>query len=352
MKWKQSLVGVVLALGAGVGVYLLIRSHKSAADSNDEEQNPPSVITVQVGALKRMTLHQYVEGYGSVEPAPATTNQPAGGAPLSPPTAGIVARVNFVQGERVKKGDVLMELNSGTINFDYAQQEVQRQKELYAQHNTSLKNVQSAEAQLAALQVIAPLSGVITRLNASPGQAVDVTTVVAELADLNRLAVTIEIPTSEANQINAGDELQLLTQPPVRATVGFIGSAVNTSNNTVSVRGFLPPDSGLRPGQFVPVRIMSATHTNVLAAPAESVVTAIDGQSVIALANGNEADQKPVQTGFRENGWVEISAPGLKAGDKVVTVGAYALPDKTQINIVNPSTNQAPARTSSASEPQ
>ena len=45
----------------------------------------------------------------------------------------------------------------------------------------------------------------------------------------------------------------------------------------------------------------------------------------------------PVQTGLRENGWVEIAAPDLKAGDTVVTVGAYGLPEKTKIRIQNSS---------------
>jgi hypothetical protein len=44
----------------------------------------------------------------------------------------------------------------------------------------------------------------------------------------------------------------------------------------------------------------------------------------------------PVQTGFRENGWVEVAGEGLKEGDAVVTVGAYGLPAKTKIQVANP----------------
>ena len=139
-------------------------------------------------------MHRYVNGYGTVEAAPATADQPAAGAQLAAPSAGVVAKVNVVEGQQVKKGDVLVELNSGTVTADYAEQEVERQKKLYAQQNTSLKNLQDAEAQLAALQVTAPLSGTVTRLNVKPGEAVDVNTVVAEVIDLSRLAVSAEIP--------------------------------------------------------------------------------------------------------------------------------------------------------------
>ena len=83
------------------------------------------------------------------------------------------------------------------------------------------------------------------------------------------------------------------------------------------------------------MRIVTAVHTNCLAAPAASVVTDESGKSVIALVNGDEATQVPVRAGLREGDWVEIEAPGLKAGDTVVTVGAYGLPEKTKIRVQN-----------------
>jgi hypothetical protein len=46
--------------------------------------------------------------------------------------------------------------------------------------------------------------------------------------------------------------------------------------------------------------------------------------------------QTPVQTGLRENDWVEITGQELKVGDVVVTVGAYGLPEKTKIQVTNP----------------
>jgi membrane fusion protein (multidrug efflux system) len=224
-----------------------------------------------------------------------------------------------------------------------AAQQVERQKELYAQQNTSLKNLQDAETQLALLRVTAPLSGTVTRVNVKPGQAVDLTTVVAEIMDLNRLAVSAEIPAAAAGELKAGEELQISESNFQQvngqdahfttAAVSFVSPSVDANNGTVLVRAALPSDSGLRPGQFIPLRIVTAVHTNCLAVPEAGVVTDINGQSVIAVVNGDEAMQTPVQTGFRENGLVEIAAPGLKVDDTVVTVGAYGLPDKTKIKI-------------------
>ena len=334
MKPKSLLLGLVVLLVGGLGIYTFVKHRGSASTAdNGEADNPPSVVSVQTGALQRLTLHRYVTGYGTVEPAPATADAPAAGAELAATTAGVVTRVNIAEGQSVEQGDVLVELNSGTATFASAQAEVERQKQLFAQQNASLKNLQNAEAQLASLEVVAPLSGTVTKLNVKPGMAVDMTTVVAEVMDLKRLAVSAAIPANQAGELKPGAPLRVQTDPSVTGTLFFISPAVNANDGTVAVRALLPADSGLRPGQFVPLRITTAVHTNCLAAPDESVVTDINGQSVIALVNGDEATQTPVQTGFRENGWVEVAGNGLQAGDTVVTVGAYGLPAKTKIQV-------------------
>ena len=334
MKPKSLLLGLVVLLVGGLGIYTFVKHRGSASTAdNGEADNPPSVVSVQTGALQRLTLHRYVTGYGTVEPAPATADAPAAGAALAATTAGVVTRVNIAEGQSVEQGDVLVELNSGTATFASAQAEVERQKKLFAQQNASLKNLQNAEAQLASLEVVAPLSGTVTKLNVKPGMAVDMTTVVAEVMDLKRLAVSAALPADQAGELEMGAPLRVQTDPAVTGTLFFISPAVNANDGTVAVRALLPADSGLRPGQFVPLRITTAVHTNCLAAPDESVVTDINGQSVIALVNGDEATQTPVQTGFRENGWVEVAGNGLQAGDTVVTVGAYGLPAKTKIQV-------------------
>jgi multidrug efflux pump subunit AcrA (membrane-fusion protein) len=174
---------------------------------------------------------------------------------------------------------------------------------------------------------------------------VDASTVVAEVVDLERLAVTTKIPEARADQVKVGEPVQLDRRPgdaSVTATISYVSPIVNANDGTVSAWAALPPNSGLRPGQFVPLKIVVATHTNCLAAPAASVVTDVGGQSVIALVRGDEAVQLPVPTGFRENDWVEIVSPDLKPGDSVVTVGAYGLPQQTKIQIAN-SPDETPA---------
>jgi membrane fusion protein (multidrug efflux system) len=340
MKPKPILF-ILMVLCAGLGLFAIIKLRAPASGGSDDDDEStsnttPSLVTVQAGTLQRVTLHRYIDAYGAIEAAPASANQPAGGGALAAPAAGTVAKVNVVAGQLVKKGEVLIEMNSSGATFDYSKAEVQRQEKLFAGQNTSLKNVEDARAQLASLEILAPVSGTVTSVNIQPGQAVDSTTTVAEVINFSRLAVITKIPAAQAVQLQPGQDVQIQTQPPVTVTLSFIGSTVNPDDGTVPAWAHLPPDTQLRPGQFVQLQIVTAVHTNVLAAPAESVVTDETGISSLSLVNSNETALTPVRTGFRENGWVEVNASGLKEGDSVVTVGAYGLPDKTKIKIAAP----------------
>jgi membrane fusion protein (multidrug efflux system) len=349
MKPKHILIGGIMLLCAVAGIFAILKVHGSGGGGDDDDDsdhsastNAATVIDVQVGTLTNVTLHRYVSGYGTVEAAPAAANQPAAGGALAAPSAGIVAKVNVIAGQRVQKGNILMELNSATATFEYAKAELGRQKKLFAQQNTSLKNEEDAAAQLASLEVVAPVSGTVTAVNVQPGQSVDTTTTVAEIIDLDRLALGMKIPSAQSGQLQAGQETQIASEPPVITSLSYVGSTVDPADGTVPAWALLPANSGLHPGQLVQFKLVTEARTNCLAAPGESVVTDEDGTSAIWLVNGDQATKTNVEAGVREDDWVEVNASGLKPGDSVVTVGAYGLPDSTQIKISNESTNSTP----------
>ncbi len=331
---SRTILLVSVALLAVVAVtYGLLRSRAKDLAS-DEQASAASVISVQVGTLELKTLHHYVTGYGSVTAAPATTSKPAASAAVAAPVSGVVTAVDVAQGQKVRRGQLLVTLNSQSMTESYAEREVARQKMLFSQHNTSLKALQNAEAQLALLRVSAPLSGTVVAVNVKPGTAVDANTVLVQIVDLHRLVITTDIPAVQAEELRPGQPLEVLGTPKIQGRLSYISPTVDPSDGSVMAWAALPAQSGLRPGQFVRLRIRVGTHQNALSAPTGSVVSDLTGHSVISLVHGNEAIRVPVRAGYREHGWVEVSAPGLKSGDKVVTVGAYGLPQKAKIQIV------------------
>ncbi|MGH8143910.1 MAG: efflux RND transporter periplasmic adaptor subunit [Steroidobacteraceae bacterium] len=332
---RGTLILGLLAFSAALAAYLLFGGSLSG-DTGDDDAGTTTVqttVSVQVGMLAHRTLHQYVEGYGQVLPAPPAAGRPAGAATVAPAITGVIAKVDVVPGEHVSAGQLLVELDSSSVTELFAQREVARQKRLYAQRNTSLKALQSAEAQLALLQVAAPLSGVVVNLSARPGEAVDPSRPLLEIIDLRHLIVQVAIPQAQASELRSGQAIELLTKPPLNARLTYISPTVDPSDGSVTVWGPLPARAALRPGQFVMLRIVTAVHADTLAAPSESVITDPAGQSTLSLVQGDEAVRTAVQTGLREGQWVEVHAPGLHAGDRIVTNGAYGLPARTRIEV-------------------
>jgi membrane fusion protein (multidrug efflux system) len=121
---------------------------------------------------------------------------------------------------------------------------------------------------------------------------------------------------------------------PLNGSLDFISPQVDARTGTAEVRVKLPSGSSLRPGQFVTVRIVSEERAERLAVPVDSVVKNEEGASVVAIVEADTATQKPVKTGLRDRGLVEIEGEGLRPDMTVVTEGAYGLPAETKVRVI------------------
>jgi RND family efflux transporter MFP subunit len=334
----------------------------SGAIPKEDDEKIETEVAVQVGKVIRTDLRARVEAYGIVEPEPAKTGQPGGGAKLAAPIAGIVAAVRVGEGQRVAAGDVVVVLDDRIAQaavdkarhaLVFAQQVADRHKSLVASNAVSMQAKQEADQRLAAaraelasaqaaiaqVQLSSPLDGIVARINVQPGQSVDLNTVVAEIVDLKRLVATVHVPAEEAVPLKAGQTAEIfITGNAKAATTGsvlFVSPSVDLKTAAAPVRLVLPDDSGLRPGQFVRARITTEELNGRLAVPRESVVKA-DDKTVVYVVEGDKAVQVPVKTGLRDGNLVEIEAEGLKEGDTIVTVGAYGLPKETKVKITKP----------------
>ncbi|HEY4302481.1 MAG TPA: efflux RND transporter periplasmic adaptor subunit [Candidatus Didemnitutus sp.] len=340
MKGKPIIAAAALLTAAGIFAWV----HRSQTNEDDTgDENVPTEVSVEVGQLRHVTLRRFVSGYGTIEPAPASGLESAAAARVAPPVAGVVKQVLVTEGMRVEKGTVLVVLDdrAAKIAVQSARQAADRQKTLFEENNGSRKNLEEAQAQLAAaeaqldlLHVPSPLAGTVTRLSARPGEAVDLTMPLAEVTDLNRLVVSAEIPSGEAAGLKIGVPVEIVGEPSESTAVSFVSSVVDPANDTVTVRAPVAASGGWRVGTAVRVRLVAEEHAGCLAAPAASVVTNSEGKAVVAIVKDNQARQVPVTTGFREGDWVEVTGDALKAGMTVVTVGAYGLPDHTRIRVI------------------
>ncbi|HVU17828.1 MAG TPA: efflux RND transporter periplasmic adaptor subunit [Candidatus Didemnitutus sp.] len=347
MKSKYLVAAGVTIIAAAI-FYWIHRSRANEADA--DEENVPTEVAVDVGEIQRATLHGYVFGFGTVAPAPASGSESAATSRVAPPSAGVVREVLVTEGAQVEKGSVLVVLDdrAAQIAVHSAQQVADRQKTLFEENNSSRKSLEDAEAQLATAQaqldllhVRAPISGTVTRLAARVGEAVDLTAPLAEITDLSRMVVTAEIPSGDASRVKMGSPLEIVGGPTEVIHVTFISPVVDPATDTFTVRAAMPPGSHLSAGSMVRIRITAEEHADCLAAPAAGVVTNSEGETVIAVVNGDQAIQQTVKTGLREGGLIEVTGDALVPGTKLVTTGAYGLPAKTKIRVNRAGTSEA-----------
>lgn len=328
-----------------------------------EPQPPATEVSVETALVAKATLHAWVDAYGTVEPAPAGGGKPGGGARLAAPVAGLVRSIPVAEGQAVHAGDVVVRLDDRTARaaVDKAREALKRaeltlarERALLEQRNTSAKQVELAEeeaaaaradlagaqAQLAVVDLASPLAGVVTRIHVQPGQAVDPSAVVAEIVDLHRLVVSVTVPASEAALLEAARPVEIRLddntgEPAARGEVTFVSPSVDQKTGTALVRVALPAASSLWPGQWVHARILREEHADRLSVPSASVYTDHDGRTTLSVVEGDTATRREVKVGLREGDRVEVSGGGLKAGDRVVTVGSYGLPETTKVKILD-----------------
>jgi membrane fusion protein, multidrug efflux system len=320
------------------------------------ESNPAVEVPVHVGKITRATLHSYVTAYGAVEAEPAG-QRPAASAHIAPTSPGVVAEAKCAEGQRVNKGDVLflMDSRAADVAVDFAQKTLERQQKLVQVEGASQKTLQDAEQALAAakaqkaqLQVQSPLSGVVTKVNTRAGEAADLTTVMAEVVDLDRLVVSVNVSIADLAAVKIGQPAELLSPDStniLHAPVAYISPEVDSKTGSGLVRVSVPASSKWRPGQFIKLRIVTAEHQNCLTVPATSVAKAPNGRTFIATVDGDKAVRTLVKVGLREGDQVEVAGDGdveekaVVADGSVVTEGAYSIlmsdADASKIRVLN-----------------
>ena len=121
-------------------------------------------------------------------------------------------------------------------------------------------------------------------------------------------------------EIASPDSTNVVTTP-----LAYASSQVDAKTGAGLARAGVPVGSGLRPGQFLKVRVMCEERKDRLAVPLASVAKDATGGTFIALVDGDKAVLKPVKVGVREDDLVEVEGEGVEVDKAVVTEGAYGL---------------------------
>ena len=211
-----------------------------------------------------------------------------------------------------------------------------------------------AAAQLSYSEIRSPIDGVVTERPLYPGQMAAAGEPLITVMDLSQVIARIHIPQEQAALLKVGDAATLTAtgaEEAVPAKVTLVSPAVDPGSTTIEVWvQAANPEGKLRPGTSARVSIVAQHVAETVVIPAVALLTAEGATSVMVAGADGRAHQRDVQVGIRQDNAVQITA-GLQPGERVVTTGAYGLPDKTRIKVEESGNAQGKTGKSDSSAP-
>lgn len=194
----------------------------------------------------------------------------------------------------------------------------------------------AAAAQVAYSKITSPMDGVVTDRPSYPGELATPSAPLMTIMDLSQVVARAALPAAQAALLKVGDTATITPTGgrAVPAKVTVVSPATDAGSTTVEVWVTAPnPQRALRPGTTVEVAMLARTLPQALLVPSEAILTDAGGAtSVMVVGADGKAHQTPVQVGVADPAQTQIVS-GISAGTRVVTVGAYGLPDGAQIKI-------------------
>jgi membrane fusion protein (multidrug efflux system) len=305
-------------------------------------------VAVEAGKVQAVRIADDAQAVGSVR---ARQN-----VVLRPEVSGRIKALGFADGQRVRRGQLLVQLDD-TLQLAQLQQaqaqaaiartNLQRSRELAEQNFVSQSAVDQnaaalevaqaqvalAQAQLTRMRIVAPFDAVAGIRSVNVGDYLKDGADIVALEDTSAVWIDFRLPERFIARARAGQEVEVrldaLPGREYRARVEALDSLVDAGGRSLLVRARLPnPDGQLKSGLFARARIVFGVRENALVVPEEALVPLGAQQFLVRIVDGPDgakiSQRLEARVGTRLAGKAEI-LEGLKAGDLVVTAGQARL---------------------------
>jgi HlyD family secretion protein len=215
---------------------------------------------------------------------------------------------------------------------------VSKQQELKAAHgqlSAAQGKYMGAEAQLGYSEIRSPIDGVVTDRPVYPGETPPGGTPLLVIMNTSKVIARAHIPQQEAALLHQGDAAAMnvpgVGDAPAQLTL--VSPAVDPNSTTIEIWAEAAnPEAKLHPGMTVQLLITAAKVPDALVVPASALLTNEGETSVMVIGSDGAAHQRSVEVGIRHGDDVQVVS-GLKPGERVVSSGAYGLPDNTKVQV-------------------
>jgi multidrug efflux system membrane fusion protein len=346
--------------------------HATAAEAPAPAAPAPGV-PVTAGTVKAQDVPVFLNGIGTVQANNMVT--------IKSRVDGQIVAVNFTEGQEVKAGDRLLQIDprpyqavleqvSANKAKDEAQlvsaqldlqrysalvgpgyqtrQSFDQQKALVAQLEAALKadqaSIDAAQLNVTYCDIRAPIDGRLSQRLVDMGNMVHAndTNGLVTIAQLKPIFVSFTIAQGSLDTIRqhqAQGALVVKAFPSAggdqlaQGTLTLIDNAIDQATGTIHLKAsFANKDERLWPGEFVSLRLILDTRHNVATVPSQTVQVGPNGNYAYTIDKDGKAERRPVEVAAVQDG-IAVVTKGLSVGERVVVDGQYRLTEGAKVKI-------------------
>ncbi|MDG2949680.1 multidrug efflux RND transporter periplasmic adaptor subunit AcrA [Exercitatus varius] len=367
LKVGLAVAVLVFALVIGLNKFKEIMIGRAIANM-PEKANPVTAMTV---APREWT--PVINTTGLVRP-----NQ---GAMLSAQSAGTIKKIFVTSGQTVKKGDVLVELDSdveiATLKASEAQLPVARltyqryanliksqsvsQTELdnaKASYDQLVANINSLKATIERRKILAPFDGVTGIVQVNEGQYISVGTEIVRVEDVSSMKVDFSVSQNDLENLQIGQKVTATSDArqgeTFAAKVTAIEPAINKSTGLIDVQATFEAEDGkkLLSGMFTRLRLALPTEREQIVVPQVAITYNMYGEMAYVLQSLSDEDKEKLKdnedlnkmyraqqitvfTKDRQGIYAQLKGNEVKAGDIIVTGGQQRLSNGSLVTVAD-----------------
>ena len=377
----QYLIGFMLLIIFGLAGFYWKKTSSKPAEEYSQWSKPVPVRTVPV---QRQDLQVEIKAIGTVIPTHTVNVQSQ--------VAGVLQQIYFKEGQTVKKGQLLAQIDPAPFQVALAQAEGTRQQNLAQLHNAETElqryqllfkqdsiakqqveqqlalvnqlkgqiqankaQVDAAKLQLSYTKIYAPIEGRVGFRQKDAGNLIQANESAGLVSITQVHPIFVQFAVAENHLVNLrqslknGDKVLASAWDKTEQKqlalghVQAIDNQIDISTGTLKIKAiFINQDDALFPNQFVNVRLKTQTIQNAISIPSDAVQHGAKGSYVYIINPQNKAEIRMLKLGMTSNGQIEV-LDGLKGSEKVVLEGIDRLSEGKEVQIV--AENQQPIST-------